>query len=286
LRVVAGECLHERFAAQAARTPDAVAVAHGGERLTYGELERRAGGLARRLIGLGVGPEARVGLRAGRSLELVVGMLAIVKAGGAYVPLDPSYPAERLAFLVADAGAEVVVTPEDCKDPGDSSASALGARATAQNTAYVIYTSGSTGRPKGVEVTHANVVRLLEATEPWFGFGPSDVWTLFHSSAFDFSVWEIWGALLTGGRLVVVPWEVSRTPEAFHSLLAAERVTVLNQTPTAFAELLPSWTVVPIDATSAARAGAPASGSASTAASAARRRRTVRFRFDVMPRPS
>src|SRR5262249_7127621 len=106
------------------------------------------------------------------------------------------------------------------------------------NLAYLIYTSGSTGRPKGVQVTHRNVARLFDATQEWFPFGPEDVWTLFHSHAFDFSVWEIWGALLYGGRLVVVPYLVSRTPEVFYDLLRGERVTVLNQTPSAFRQLL------------------------------------------------
>ncbi len=246
------ETLADLFAAQVRRAPGARAVTCEGNELTYAELDTRADRLARRLRRLGVGPEERVGLCAERSLELVVGMLAVVKAGGAYLPLDPAYPRERLAFLIENAGVRVVVgtetalaglpsvetavCPDDLEDD-DSSVTPLTA-ASPQNLAYVIYTSGSTGRPKGVAVTHANVVRLLRATEPWFGFGPDDVWTLFHSYAFDFSVWEIWGALLYGGRLVVVPYTVSRTPEAFHDLLEAERVTVLNQTPTAFAELM------------------------------------------------
>src|SRR5207248_1661070 len=121
----------------------------------------------------------------------------------------------------------------------------LDSGATAESLAYVIYTSGSTGRPKGVLVSHANVARLFEATRAWFRFDERDVWTLFHSYAFDFSVWEIWGALLHGGRLVVVPYLVSRTPEAFYALLAAERVSVLNQTPSAFRQLIEAEEAAP-----------------------------------------
>src|SRR6185295_17184550 len=249
---VEADTLAALFEARVRQEPGARAVTCEGSELTYGELNARANRLAHRLRHLGVGPEVRVGLCVGRSLDLVVGVLGIVKAGGAYLPLDPSYPQERLTFLVEDAGAQVVVGMEEAlaELPLGGTAVHLDgpelegypetdppAFAEAGNAAYVIYTSGSTGRPKGVVVPQANVIRLFQATEPWFGFGPEDVWTLFHSSAFDFSVWEIWGALLHGGRLVVVPWAVSRTPAAFHALLAGERVTVLNQTPTAFAEL-------------------------------------------------
>jgi amino acid adenylation domain-containing protein len=242
--------LHRLFAAQAARSPEAVAVSCEGRSLTYAELDRRSNRLARRLRRLGIGPESRVGLRAGRSLGLLEGLLAILKAGGAYVPLDPRLPAGRLADLAADSGVRVILAQEPLPEPlpavvvvgldeGDEESSdPCEDRAVAANAAYVIYTSGSTGQPKGVVVSHAEVARLLSATEPWFGFHAGDVWTQFHSFAFDFSVWEIWGAFAYGGRLVVVPYEVSRSPEAFYELLAREGVTVLNQTPSAFRQLI------------------------------------------------
>ena len=248
--------IHELFAAQAARTPDAVAVVCGDERLTYAELDGRADHLAHRLRRLGVGPEALVGICVERSPEMVVGLLGILKAGGAYVPLDPAYPKERLAFMLADAGVAVLLTQERllgrlpaheahvvCLDADWPAIAAepvtSPTRTTAgQSLAYVIYTSGSTGTPKGTLVTHANVVRLFASTQAWFHFNERDVWTLFHSYAFDFSVWELWGALLHGGRLVVVPYDVSRDPEAFYDLVRREQVTVLNQTPTAFTQFM------------------------------------------------
>ncbi|HEY4589137.1 MAG TPA: amino acid adenylation domain-containing protein, partial [Thermoanaerobaculia bacterium] len=250
------DCLHRVFAAQAARTPERPAVSCAGESLTYRELDERSNRLARVLIAAGVRPGDLVGLCLERSPGMVVAILGALKAGGAYLPLDPAYPQERLAFALADSGVGVVVTEEsvaadlpahgarEVRLDGDraaidaQSAESPEVAVTPDFPAYVIYTSGSTGRPKGVVVTHANASRLLTATETWFDFGPEDVWTLFHSYAFDFSVWEIWGALLYGGRLVVVPYWVSRSPQAFYELVRDERVTVLNQTPSAFRQLI------------------------------------------------
>ncbi|HWS53455.1 MAG TPA: amino acid adenylation domain-containing protein, partial [Pyrinomonadaceae bacterium] len=255
--VYAGEaCLHELFEAQAARTPHAVALVDGEARLTYAELNARANRLARHLRGLGVGPDEPVCVLTERSAELVLALLGVLKAGGAYVPLDPEYPLERVRYTLEDSRARVLVTHgglaqnlpaggcqvvnlDDLGEAPDGlSGENLDGAMSPDNLAYVIYTSGSTGEPKGTPVTHRNVVRLFEATREWFGFDERDVWTLFHSYAFDFSVWEMWGALLHGGRLVVVPRWVSRSPELFYELLSEQRVTVLNQTPSAFRQLL------------------------------------------------
>ncbi|MFL5381523.1 MAG: amino acid adenylation domain-containing protein, partial [Longimicrobiaceae bacterium] len=253
----ADRCIHQLFEAQAARTPGAVAVRFEEESLTYRELNERANRLAHHLRRRGVGPEVRVGICLERGVEMVVGIVAVLKAGGAYVPLDPSYPAERIAYILEDAAVPVLLTQESLRDalPAresvevvsvDGAAEEIAAEA-AQNPesgagpdslAYVIYTSGSTGAPKGALIEHRNVARLFAATEAWFGFGERDVWTLFHSYAFDFSVWELWGALLYGGRVVVVPFDVSRDPEAFHALVQREGVTVLNQTPSAFRQFI------------------------------------------------
>jgi amino acid adenylation domain-containing protein len=248
----ASACPHRLFEAHAALNPGAIALTCEGRDLSYSELNARANRLARRLRALGVGPEVPVGLHSDRSIEMIVGLLAILKAGGAYVPLDPVYPDERLAFLVADARVPVLLARPsvqappvghdaeivDLDDPCDEESDAdLPGGATPENAAYVIYTSGSTGRPKGVVVTHANVASLMAAPQKWFGFGTQDVWTLFHSFAFDFSVWEIWGALSFGGRLVVAPYWVTRSPDAFLDLIRSEGVTVLNQTPSAFRQL-------------------------------------------------
>ena len=253
------KCIHQLFEAQAEKTPDAIAVVFEDKRLTYRELNARANRLAYDFRNLGVGPEILVGLCLERSLEMVVGILGVLKAGGAYVPLDPQYPKDRLAFMLEDSEIQVVLTHErvssclpphkaqvvylDCLDQSaevEASQASINPdnRTTADNAAYVIYTSGSTGKPKGVVITHYNVTRLFEATHSWFHFDRNDIWTLFHSYAFDFSVWEIWGALFYGGRLVVVPYWVSRSPVMFHKLLSEEKVTVLNQTPSAFGQLI------------------------------------------------
>ncbi|PCG87393.1 non-ribosomal peptide synthetase, partial [Streptomyces sp. WZ.A104] len=245
------------FEAQVRRTPDAAAVTCGDLALTYRDLNERANRLAHRLVARGMGPEQVVALALPRSADLVVAILATLKAGAAYLPLDPEYPPARLAHMVTDARPGLLLTTTaaqanipavqgtsvillDAQDAQDATTDVTRNPAPAlapDHPAYVIYTSGSTGQPKGVLNTHRNVVRLFVNTRKWFDFGPDDVWTLFHSYAFDFSVWELWGALLHGGRLVVVPYEVSRTPRAFLDLLAEEGVTVLNQTPSAFYQL-------------------------------------------------
>ncbi|MDX2556067.1 non-ribosomal peptide synthetase [Streptomyces stelliscabiei] len=258
----------EAFARIADATPNRIAVTDGAADLTYRELDDRAALLAQGLRAHGVGPGDRVGVCLERTAELVIALLAVLKAGAAYVPVDPAYPADRVAHTARDAGTGVVITrlpdfpdvpgcapltPDDLLDAAAAAAAAAGAgaagatgsgdaaplpRVAPDAAAYVIYTSGSTGRPKGVEVPHRSVIALIDATRDEYGFGAEDVWTWFHSSAFDFSVWEIWGCLLTGGRLVVVPYFLSREPDGFRDLLVSEKVTVLSQTPSAFAQLL------------------------------------------------
>jgi amino acid adenylation domain-containing protein len=252
----ADRCIHQLFEAQAARSPDRIAVSLGAERLTYRELNGRANRLAHFLRKAGVKPDVLVGICLDRTADLVVGLLGILKAGGTYVPIDPQYPPERRAFMLQDSNSPIVVSERalahdlvvpntrvvlldgDWPEIAGESAANPDVAVAPDHLAYVIYTSGSTGTPKGTLITHRNVVRLFSATQPWFGFGERDVWTLFHSCAFDFSVWELWGALFHGGRLVVVPFALSRTPEAFYRMLCDEGVTVLNQTPSAFRQLI------------------------------------------------
>jgi amino acid adenylation domain-containing protein len=261
-----GSTLHAIFRERAREHPGRVALTTVNESVSYGELDARSDRLARCLAALGVGPDVLVGLCARRSPEAIVGLLGILKAGGAYVPIDPAYPADRIDYLLADCAAPILVAAADTReviggrhatvvwigedpitasDGGTASQDSTGPdhdrglpEAGGDNLAYVIYTSGSTGKPKGVMVEHRNVVRLFEQTDPWFHFGPADTWALFHSLSFDFSVWEVWGALLYGGRLVLLPESASRSPRLLVSLLRSERVTVLNQTPSAFHQQL------------------------------------------------
>ncbi|MGV9972077.1 non-ribosomal peptide synthase/polyketide synthase [Nocardia beijingensis] len=249
----------ERFARAAALDPAAVAVRDGARSLAYTELDDWSNRLARRLVAAGVGPETLVAVALPRSAELVVALLAVLKAGGGYLPIDPAYPDDRIEYVLDDArpicaiagaatelprgwfgGPVIDVDAPNLTEFSGAPITDADRRAPLRsgNPAYVIYTSGSTGRPKGVVVPHRNVLRLLDNTRRRFGFGPADVWTLFHSYAFDFSVWELWGPLLSGATVVVVDYYTSRSPRQFRELLIAERVTVLNQTPSAFYQLV------------------------------------------------
>ncbi|WP_088943057.1 non-ribosomal peptide synthetase [Rhodococcus sp. 1168] len=247
-----------RFDAAVRANPGAPAVTSGDVTLTYAELDGKANRIARALSATGVRPESLVAVALPRSADLIAAILGVLKAGAGYLPIDTSNPLDRISYILGDAVPGAVITSQaeldsigafDCPmvdvdsalvtelDGSALSGSELPRSASADNVAYVIYTSGSTGLPKGVAVTHRNVTTLFAAAAQRFEFSSEDVWTMFHSYAFDFSVWEIWGPLLSGGRLVTVDYYTSRSPEKFLELLARESVTVLNQTPSAFAQL-------------------------------------------------
>ena len=243
--------LDHRLLRRAEANPDAVAVIFGEDVISYGTLWRRSQDVAALLLARGVGPESPVALLLERSPDLVIAMLGVLRAGGHYVPLEPSLPDERLHWLLEDAGAKVALTETHLAPRLEGAVDALSMDRLPQTDlavalpethgdahgAYVIYTSGTTGRPKGVMVSHANVSRLFDAAQEHFHFTPHDAWTLFHSAAFDFSVWEIWGPLLSGARLVIVPEASRRAPGDFLTLLRHQRVSVLSQTPSAFRQL-------------------------------------------------
>ena len=253
-RVASGTSLADCFEAIRQRFPDRTAISCGQETISYSDLNRRANRIAQGLLGAHGQIEASaspqiVAIYLDRSIAQIAAMLGVIKAGFAYLPIDSTYPSARVAQTLEDAAPLAIITdrrlaaglPEISgtvlmHDQLGTSETPLDPepQSTADSLAYVMYTSGSTGKPKGVLVTHDNVMRLFTQTDAWFHFNEDDVWTMFHSFAFDFSVWEIWGPLLTGGRLVIVPFEVSRSTEEFYALLSEERVTVLNQTPSAF----------------------------------------------------
>ncbi len=254
-------CIHEMFEAQVAAHPAATALRYVDDSISYAELNIRSNRLAHYLLSQGVRPDQLIGLCFERSVDMLVAVLAVLKAGGAYVPLDPAYPKDRLQFIVDDTALAILLTQTAlqtvldfdveqicCLDDAafttalllhsDDNPQATAHGLTPAHLAYVIYTSGSTGKPKGVLVEHRHVSRLLRSTESLMGFNEQDVWSLFHSYAFDFSVWEIWGALCYGGCLVIVPKTVAQSSAEFYRLLHTEKVTILNQTPTAFNQLI------------------------------------------------
>ncbi|MFD5432631.1 amino acid adenylation domain-containing protein [Kitasatospora sp. NPDC127067] len=250
-----GHCLHQLFERAADAHPERPAVSDPDRTLSYAELDRRANRLAHALRARGAGPGDRIGMLLERTADVLVTVLGVLKTGAAYVPVDLAAPADRAALVFGDTGVALVVTdrpdlvPDGPWQAYDLSAEAadLAARPDTRppaagrpgDVAYVIFTSGSTGRPKGVAVAHEHVSRLMADGERHFGFGPQETWTLFHSYAFDWTVWEMWGALLHGARLVVVPYVTSRSPEEFAQLLEEEGVTRLCLTPSALRQLEP-----------------------------------------------
>ncbi|PSL44992.1 amino acid adenylation domain-containing protein [Chitinophaga niastensis] len=250
----ADKTIIDLFREQAARTPDATALDFEGGLMTYKTLDDRSDQLAQYLCSKGVKAEMLIPVCLQRSPEMIVGILGILKAGGAYVPIDPDYPSARIRYILEDTSAAFVLSSNSCRhcftaltqqidviyldDDTDIIGSFPGIApdivVAPEQLAYIIYTSGSTGSPKGVMIEHRNVVRLFETEMPYYDFNDRDVWTLFHSFCFDFSVWEMYGALFYGGRLVIVPKHIAQDATLFGKLLVAKSVTILNQTPSAF----------------------------------------------------
>lgn len=253
-------CLPHLFESQAQSFPDAIAIRYQDRSLTYDQLNRRANQVAHCLRQLGANSGTLVGLGTERSELAIIGLIGILKAGAAYVPLDPHYPAEWCSFILKDSNPDIFITQTtldigpvnhviriDLDDPvlARQSDRNLDLEVKPDDLMYVLYTSGSTGHPKGVMVTHANVARLFPAMSRYLRFDRNDIWTLFHSHAFGFSIWEMWGALAHGGRLVIVPPEMTMAPSNLLELMAFERITVLSQTPSAFRLLARAVTILP-----------------------------------------
>ncbi|MEH2094791.1 amino acid adenylation domain-containing protein [Nostoc sp.] len=246
-------CIHELFEAQVEKTPESIAVVFKEQQLTYQELNHRANKIAYYLQSLGVSPEVLVGICVERSLEMIVGLLGILKAGGAYVPLDPTYPKERLSFMLSDSQVQVVLTQQKFVEGLTASEAKLvcldsdwelinrhqenpTSNATAENLAYVIYTSGSTGTPKGVAVTHRAVNRLVCNTN-YVNFVPSNRVAQASNTSFDAATFEIWGSLLHGARLVIIPQDVVLSPQKFAAYIDEQGISVLFLTTALFNQL-------------------------------------------------
>lgn len=244
--------IYNLFEEQVEKYPNRVALTINEKSMTYKELNAKANQLAYKLVEMGVKENIPVGIRINKSFEMIIGILAIIKAKGCYLPIDLSYPEERVKFMLKDSKAKLLLTNKENnkidfeietldlenKENYLDNTNNLEIKNDIDDLLYIIYTSGSTGIPKGVMITHRNVVRLMKNDKFLFDFDKNDVWTMFHSVAFDFSVWEMYGALLYGGRLVLVPENVSKNPKQFLELMRKEKVTILNQTPTFFYNLL------------------------------------------------
>ncbi|NRB37618.1 MAG: amino acid adenylation domain-containing protein [Pseudomonadales bacterium] len=243
-----------RFEIQAAKFSHNTAITFEQQVMDYQTLNLKANQLAHYLCANGIQAGDYIGLYLERSCELIIAILAILKTGAAYIPLDPHAPKDRINFILKDANVKHVISSQNLAEDievknifaVDKLQSTLASLPTDNlniyipndSIAYIIYTSGTTGKPKGCLVSHANLARLFTATDKQFNFTEDDVWTLFHSYAFDFSVWEIWGALLYGGKLSIIPQWMTRVPDAFYQHLIDEKVTILNQTPSAFSQLI------------------------------------------------
>ncbi len=241
----------EIFEEQVRKTPDNIAVVYENERITYSELNNRANAVAERLRAMGVKPCDFVAILAERSIEMIVGIYGIVKSGGAYVPINTEYPKERIDYIIKDCNPKAILVYRAQADGLDVPVVNLEEEELAigesdnplpvnrpEDILYVIYTSGTTGNPKGVMIEHRNLVRLLFNSKFQFDFNSLDVWTMFHSFCFDFSVWEMYGATLYGGKLVVVPKDAAKNGQQLLDLIVKEKITVLNQVPSSFYNLI------------------------------------------------
>jgi amino acid adenylation domain-containing protein len=233
----------ELFEEQVAKTPDHIAVEFEATRLTYAELNETANKLGNFLrTGYLIQPDDLVAIQLPRSEWMVIAMLGVLKSGGAYMPVDPDYPQERITYMIEDSRCKVLLNEAELLRFKEKAETYDGSNLIQVNKpadlAYVIYTSGTTGKPKGSLIEHRNVVRLFKTQKPLFDFTSNDVWTMFHSFCFDFSVWEMYGALFFGGKLIVIPAMVAKDPEAFVNVLNKSGVTILNQTPSSFYNLI------------------------------------------------